>query len=124
MIRPSATRRFAAPSNDAGLIGSCPGFTPRACRSAAARSMSCCVSINVLAGVGVGKPDREGLALARRHAARGGLELRQHAAFAERKDEALGLAAVEGLAGDGPLEIDRQAIGVARRTARRHEARA
>src|SRR5207249_138685 len=45
-ISSSKETRFAAPSNDAGLSGSCPGFTPRACRSAAERSTSCCVSIS------------------------------------------------------------------------------
>jgi hypothetical protein len=47
MMSPSATRRFAGSSNAAGWKGICSGRMPRACRSAAARCISCWVSISI-----------------------------------------------------------------------------
>jgi len=59
-----------------------------------------------------------------RHAAHRGLELRQHAALAHGHDEVLRLAAFEGLPVERAREVHGDAIGVARRAARRDKARA
>ena len=186
MTRPSATRRRAAASNACGLSGTCSGFTPRAFRSATARSAMAAASMPTsdfgtssgvaassacsawsftprvdalfhlaldvgahlgahLRRVAVGDAERlgelgvelgharlldllqrhgerrlffqqlpchgsrpgselEALLLARRHAARRGLELGQHAAFAQREGEVLRLAARKGWPSIVPLK--------------------
>ena len=55
------------------------------------------------------------------HPAHRRLELRQHPALAQGKDEALGLAALEGLSADPAEEVHGQLVAVLRRAARRDE---
>jgi hypothetical protein len=54
--------------------------------------------------------EREGLRVARLHAAHGGVELLEHLPFADDELEALGLAALERHAVDGAGEIDRHPV--------------
>ncbi|GAO24221.1 hypothetical protein ALISP_4041 [Alicycliphilus sp. B1] len=67
---------------------------------------------HVLAVVVLGESQREGLALARLHAAHGVLEFLEHLAFADQELEVLGLAALEGLAVDLAFEVHGHAVAV------------